>query len=130
MACLTWAWASRIVIVPLQTTCVRSGHVTGISATPCDVTVADLADMTTGGGDPADLGVCVGAGVGVGVGEGVGVGVGVGVGAGAGVGAGGDPTDTVRVVWALGPPLRLTVWPVKTCVVDVPAVSVAVSVAV
>ena len=33
-------------------------------------------------------------------------------------------------VWALGPPLRLTVCPVKVWVVDVPAVSVSVSVTV
>jgi hypothetical protein len=37
---------------------------------------------------------------------------------------------SVRVVWALGPPSRLIVWPVKTWPVDVPAVSVSVSVAV
>src|SRR5947209_10912175 len=39
-------------------------------------------------------------------------------------------TETVRVVWALDPPLRLMVWPVNTFVVEVPAVSVSVSVAV
>ena len=39
-------------------------------------------------------------------------------------------TATLRELWALGPPLRLIVWPVKTCVVDVPAESVSVSVTV
>jgi len=112
-----------MVTVPLQSPLVRRGHVTGIRTLPCDVTVADLADMTTGGGGPVGVGVGLGF---VGVGWGVGVGVGVGVGAGVGV----DPTGTVRVVWAPDPPLLLTVWPVKTCALDVPAVSVAVSVAV
>lgn len=39
-------------------------------------------------------------------------------------------TDTVRLARAVGPPLRLTVLPVKTCAVEVPAVSVSVTVAV
>ena len=39
----------------------------------------------------------------------------------------------MAMLWAVsaeGPPLLLTVWPVKVCVVDVPAVSVTVSVTV
>jgi hypothetical protein len=39
-------------------------------------------------------------------------------------------TVTVWLVIAAGPPLLLTVWPVKTCVSDVPAVLATVSVAV
>ena len=41
-----------------------------------------------------------------------------------------EATATVRLVCALSPPLRLIVWPVKTWVVEVPAESVSVSVAV
>ncbi len=41
-----------------------------------------------------------------------------------------DVTDTVRLVRAVGPPLRLIVLPVKTCAVEVPAVSVSLTVTV
>ena len=40
------------------------------------------------------------------------------------------PTATLRVVWAAELPLRLTVWPVKIWLVEVPAVSVSVTLAV
>jgi hypothetical protein len=58
--------------------------------------------------------VIAGAGIGVGVGVGVGVVVGAGV-------------VMAWVIVASGPPWLLTVWPVKTCTSEVPAVFVTVS---
>jgi hypothetical protein len=56
-----------------------------------------------------------------------GEGWGVGWGVGEGVGVVGAGVVMVWVVVACGPPLLLTVWPVKTCASEVPAVLVTVS---
>src|SRR5271154_1645385 len=94
-----------IVPLPRQPATALAGHRIGITPTPWRLSVIDLMEMRTreGRSSPGRVETSV-------------------------TGAAGTVTE--RVVWAPGEPLRLTVCPVKTWVVDVPAESVSVSVAV
>jgi hypothetical protein len=100
--------ASLIVIVPRQPVRALAGQLTRITASPRAVALTVRVEIATGvatGGGVPDVGAAFAGGL-------------------------GDGTCSVRIVWALSPPLRLIVWPVKTWVVEVPAESVSVSVAV
>lgn len=96
-----------MVILPRHPPKALAGQVMWITTSPRAVRVSDLADITTAGERRWAVGPVV-PGV-AGVGEGI---------------------ERLVVAYALAPPLRLTVWPVKIRVVDVPAESVSVSVAV
>src|SRR5438128_10142821 len=99
-----------MVIVPWQPPRAVAGQVRWTRTSPRAVMLTDFADMRTGvaGGEP-DAGKALGGGD--------------------GVDGSAEATVTARIAWALSPPLRLIVWPVKTCVVEGPAESGSVNVA-
>jgi len=108
--------ASWIVILPRQPPSAATGQLSGITTSPRAVIASDRTEMTTAASaEPSAAGALL-------------------------FGAAAPPfaapvlllaaaeTNTLRVMRALGPPLRLMVCHVKTWAVEVPAESVSVSV--